>query len=92
MLCVCSGASNERVSGQGGELGVRGAQSLGLLGPELDSAAVAQFLRYCPGLSKQTIGELLGENDDFFLEVLDDFTQTFDFKGTRASQTRTRFA
>lgn len=77
--CVC-GVERQSVV-EGGELFVRSAQSLGLLGAELDSAAVAQFLRYCPGLSKQTIGELLGENEDFFLEVLDDFTQTFDFKG-----------
>jgi Sec7 domain len=56
-------------------------QSLGLLDAELEPAPVARFLRYCPGLAKQTIGELLGENDDFFLEVLDDFTQTFDFRG-----------
>jgi Sec7-like guanine-nucleotide exchange factor len=54
---------------------------LGLLEAEPDPAAVARFLRCCPGLSKQTIGELLGENDDFFLAVLDEFTQTFDFAG-----------
>ena len=42
---------------------------------------VARFMRNCPGLSKQTIGELLGDNDDFFLEVLDEFTRTFDFAG-----------
>eukprot|EP00884_Botryococcus_braunii_P022699 jgi/Botrbrau1/9112/Bobra.0305s0016.2 len=61
--------------------GIQYLQSLGLLDAELDPTSVARFLRYCPGLSKQTIGELLGENEDFFLEVLDDFTQTFDFRG-----------
>lgn len=45
---------------------------------------MARFLRFCPGLSKSTIGELLGENEDFFLEVLDAFTATFDFAGAPA--------
>lgn len=48
---------------------------------EMDAAAVARFLRCCPGLNKQTIGELLGEHDEFFLEVLRHFTDTFDFSG-----------
>ncbi len=60
------------------------AQALGLLGEEPDAAAVARFLRHCPGLSKVTIGELLGENEDFYLEVLDAFTDTFDFAGAPA--------
>jgi hypothetical protein len=30
---------------------------------------VAFFLRTCPGLSKVTIGELLGDPDKFFLKV-----------------------
>ena len=47
----------------------------------MDPAAVAQFLRSCPGLNKQTTGELLGEYDEFFLEVLRYFTDTFDFTG-----------
>ncbi len=45
---------------------------------------MARFLRFCPGLSKSTIGELLGENEDFFLEVLDAFTATFYFAGAPA--------
>ncbi len=54
---------------------------MGLLPAEMDPAAVAQFLRSCPGLNKQTTGELLGEYDEFFLEVLRHFTDTFDFTG-----------
>lgn len=57
-------------------------QQMGLLPEEMNAAAVAQFLRCCPGLNKQTTGELLGEYDDFFLEVLQEFTDTFDFTGT----------
>ena len=56
-------------------------QTLGLLPAEMDPGAVAQFLRSCPGLNKQTTGELLGEYDEFFLEVLRHFTDTFDFTG-----------
>lgn len=58
-------------------------QSLGLLGNTLEPEPVARFLRHCPGLSKQTIGDLLGENDQFFLDVLDAFTATFSFRGGR---------
>lgn len=65
----------------GSTCSLRRWQALGLLEEELDAAAVARFLRFCPGLSKSTIGELLGENEDFFLEVLDAFTATFDFAG-----------
>ncbi|KAF8061912.1 hypothetical protein HT031_004172 [Scenedesmus sp. PABB004] len=43
--------------------------------------AIGHFLRVCPGLNKTTIGELLGEPDQFFLKVLDAFTSTFDFGG-----------
>ena len=56
-------------------------QSLGLLGDILEPEPVAKFLRHCPGLSKQMIGDLLGENDQFFLDVLDAFTATFQFRG-----------
>lgn len=34
------------------------------------AVAMGRFLRACPGLSKQTIGELLGEPDQFYLQVL----------------------
>ena len=56
-------------------------QSIHLVDEKPQAIQIARFLRHCPGLSKQTIGELLGEHDDFFLEVLDEFTQTFDFQG-----------
>lgn len=54
---------------------------MGLLPGDMNAPAVAKFLRACPGLNKQTTGELLGEYDDFFLEVLREFTDTFDFSG-----------
>ncbi len=57
------------------------SQSIGLLGPEPEPRAAARFLRWCPELSKATIGELLGEPSDFFLGVLAEFVRTFDFKG-----------
>lgn len=58
-----------------------GSQAMGLLDEELDPRAVAQFLRQCPGLSKSTIGELLGEPAEFWLKVLSAFVATFDFSG-----------
>ena len=59
-------------------------QSMGLLQEERDAEAVGQILRYCPGLNKLAIGELLGENDDFHLAVLDHFTRTFQFESAAA--------
>jgi len=58
---------------------------MGLLGEQLQPEDVARFLRYCPGLNKQTIGDLLGENDQFFLDVLDAYTKTFTFTGAPCS-------
>ena len=54
-------------------------QQMGLLMEDRDPRAVGQILRYCPGLNKVAIGELLGENDDFHLSALDHFTRTFQF-------------
>jgi Sec7-like guanine-nucleotide exchange factor len=54
---------------------------MGLLDKDLDPTAVAQILRRCPGLSKFTIGELLGEQSEFWVSVLSSFVTTFDFSG-----------
>ena len=35
----------------------------------------------CPGLSRQLIGDLLGENNERCLRVLECFTASFDFTG-----------
>ena len=59
------------------------AQAMGLMGEALDAGDVARFLRVCPGLSKTTIGELLGEPSEFWLSVLANFVSTFDFAGAR---------
>ncbi|GIL44250.1 hypothetical protein Vafri_1768 [Volvox africanus] len=40
---------------------------------------LGQFLRTCPGLNKTTIGELLGDPDPFYLQVLESYTTGFDF-------------
>jgi len=60
---------------------VSAVQSIHLIDEEPQAVQIAKFLRHCPGLNKHTIGELLGEHDDFFLEVLDQFTQLFQFQG-----------
>lgn len=57
-------------------------QSCNLLPPEkLQPIPVAHFLRSCPGLVKNAIGEMLGERDTFFDEMRDAFAKTFDFSG-----------
>lgn len=65
-------------------------QTYKLLPDPLEAKAVACFLRACPGLHKKIIGTLLGEvhlkskdKDNFYLEVLQQFTDTFDFTGMK---------
>ncbi|KAJ3686891.1 hypothetical protein LUZ61_016055 [Rhynchospora tenuis] len=40
---------------------------------------LARFFRYTPGLDKQKIGDYLGDPDEFNIQVLKEFTETFDF-------------
>jgi brefeldin A-inhibited guanine nucleotide-exchange protein len=42
---------------------------------------VAHFLLNCPGLDKKMIGELLGEGDANFIEIMHLFVDSFDFTG-----------
>ena len=56
-------------------------QSINLLPQELSPESVARFLYTARGLSKNVIGELLGDPKDFYLKVLDAFVHLFDFKG-----------
>ncbi|KAK6944992.1 Mon2/Sec7/BIG1-like, HUS domain [Dillenia turbinata] len=46
-----------------------------------DPKAYAYFFRYTPGLDKAMIGDYLGDPDEFHVEVLKEFTQTFEFTG-----------
>ncbi|KAK6941540.1 Mon2/Sec7/BIG1-like, HUS domain [Dillenia turbinata] len=46
-----------------------------------DPKAYAYFFRYTPGLDKAMIGDYLGDPDEFHIEVLKEFTQTFEFTG-----------
>lgn len=46
-----------------------------------DPKAYAYFFRYTPGLDKKAIGEYLGDPDNFYLQVLKEFTETFLFNG-----------
>ncbi|KAG0502280.1 hypothetical protein HPP92_002352 [Vanilla planifolia] len=43
--------------------------------------SVACFFRYTPVLDKNKIGDYLGDPDEFNIEVLKGFTETFDFAG-----------
>jgi golgi-specific brefeldin A-resistance guanine nucleotide exchange factor 1 len=42
---------------------------------------IACFFRYTPGLDKQKIGDYLGDPGDLNIQVLKEFTDTFDFTG-----------
>ncbi|CAA6666264.1 unnamed protein product [Spirodela intermedia] len=46
-----------------------------------DAKSIAFFFRYTPGLDKNKMGDFLGEPDEFNIQVLREFTGTFDFSG-----------
>ncbi|CAK9152750.1 unnamed protein product [Ilex paraguariensis] len=46
-----------------------------------DPKAHAFFFRYTPRLDKTMIGDFLGDPDDFHIQVLKEFTETFEFSG-----------
>ncbi|KAJ8749810.1 hypothetical protein K2173_013213 [Erythroxylum novogranatense] len=46
-----------------------------------DPKALSIFFRYTPGLDKNTIGDFLGDPDEFHIRVLKEFTETFEFTG-----------
>ncbi|KAF6168002.1 hypothetical protein GIB67_020572 [Kingdonia uniflora] len=46
-----------------------------------DPKAFACFYRYIPGLDKNKIGDFLGDPDEFNIQVLKEFTNTFEFSG-----------
>ncbi|XP_075499311.1 ARF guanine-nucleotide exchange factor GNL2 [Primulina tabacum] len=46
-----------------------------------DPKAHALFFRYTPRLDKTMIGDYLGDPDDFHIQVLNEFTNTFEFSG-----------
>uniref|UniRef100_A0A0D9W1V7 SEC7 domain-containing protein n=1 Tax=Leersia perrieri TaxID=77586 RepID=A0A0D9W1V7_9ORYZ len=47
----------------------------------MEPRSMAYFLRYSPGLDKNKIGEYLGDPEELSLNVLKEFTETFDFTG-----------
>ncbi|KZV43335.1 hypothetical protein F511_30071 [Dorcoceras hygrometricum] len=46
-----------------------------------DPKAHALFFRYTPRLDKTMVGDYLGDPDDFHIQVLKEFTNTFEFSG-----------
>ncbi|KAJ7969631.1 ARF guanine-nucleotide exchange factor GNOM protein [Quillaja saponaria] len=46
-----------------------------------DPKSFAFFFRYTPGLDKNKIGDYLGDPDEFNVQVLKEFTETFQFAG-----------
>lgn len=46
-----------------------------------DPKALAYFYRFTPGLNKNKIGDFLGDPDEFNIQVLKEFTESFEFSG-----------
>ncbi|CAK7334922.1 unnamed protein product [Dovyalis caffra] len=52
-----------------------------LVSEPADPKAISMFFRYTPELDKNTIGDYLGDPDEFQIQVLKEFTETFKFSG-----------
>ncbi|XP_068661771.1 ARF guanine-nucleotide exchange factor GNL2-like [Aristolochia californica] len=46
-----------------------------------DAKTLAHFYRYAPGLDKNKIGDFVGDPDEFNIQVLKEYSETFDFSG-----------
>ncbi|KAL9247839.1 hypothetical protein vseg_021224 [Gypsophila vaccaria] len=66
---------------QGPKKGLEFLQQTHLLPEKLDPQSVACFLRCTAGLDKTLVGDYLGNHDEFCVQVLHEFAQTFDFGG-----------
>ncbi|KAH9604815.1 hypothetical protein KSS87_008652 [Heliosperma pusillum] len=66
---------------QGTKKGLEFLQETHLLPEKLDAQSVACFLRCTAGLDKNLIGDYLGNHDEFCVQVLYEFSRTFDFEG-----------
>jgi brefeldin A-resistance guanine nucleotide exchange factor 1 len=51
-----------------------------LLPEKPDPQSVACFFRFAAGLDKNLVGDFLGNHDEFCVQVLHEFAQTFDFQ------------
>ncbi|KAG8097740.1 hypothetical protein GUJ93_ZPchr0013g35005 [Zizania palustris] len=60
--------------------GLEFLQGTHLLPEKLDPQSVACFFRYTAGLDKNLVGDFLGNHDEFCVQVLHEFAQTFDFQ------------
>ncbi|CAL0308935.1 unnamed protein product [Lupinus luteus] len=60
--------------------GLEFLQGRHLLPDKLDPQSVACFFRYTAGLDKNLVGDFLGNHDEFCVQVLHEFTRTFDFQ------------
>uniref|UniRef100_A0A2P2KJD8 SEC7 domain-containing protein n=1 Tax=Rhizophora mucronata TaxID=61149 RepID=A0A2P2KJD8_RHIMU len=60
--------------------GLEFLQGAHLLPDKLDPKSVACFFRYTAGLDKNLIGDFLGNHDEFCVQVLHEFSGTFDFQ------------
>jgi brefeldin A-resistance guanine nucleotide exchange factor 1 len=60
--------------------GLKFLQGTHLLPDILDPQSVACFFRFTAGLDKNVIGDYLGNHDEFCVQVLREFSRTFDFQ------------
>ena len=56
-------------------------RSIRLFPEENNADVIAKFLRVCPNLNGHIMGDMLGDCDPFYQEILECFTETFDFSG-----------
>ncbi|KAK8813139.1 hypothetical protein WA158_002731 [Blastocystis sp. Blastoise] len=62
------------------KLGIKYLQEAGVIPNPATALDLAHILRFTPNLDKPSVGQYLGKNNDFNIEVLKEFVATFDFK------------
>jgi len=58
-------------------------QEMNALSKQCDAKEVAKFLKENPAIDSTTLGEYLGKNEPYCVEVLEEFMKLFDYEGMR---------
>lgn len=71
--------------------GLNYLRKINIVTKENEAKDIALFFKTAHGLSKELVGEYLGENNELSLSVLDHYTDLFNFKGKRIIESIRRY-
>ena len=63
--------------------GLNYLRKIGIISKDNEARDIAYFFKSADGLNKDLIGDYLGEKEDLCLKVLDNYTESFDFKNKK---------